>query len=107
MEIKQYDIYWVDLEPTQGVEINKIRPCVVISPDEMNDVVKTVVIVPMTTKSKAYPTRIEISFNGKTGYIVVDQIRSLDKTRLKSKAGSLDQATILKLKSLLKEFLVD
>ncbi|MCJ7611312.1 MAG: type II toxin-antitoxin system PemK/MazF family toxin [Candidatus Aminicenantes bacterium] len=107
MVINQYEIYWVDLNPTIGHEIKKVRPCVVLSPNEMNFNIDTVIIAPMTTKSRNYPTRIKINFEGKTGWIVLDQIRAIDKIRLKEKAGSLREIEIIKVKDILKETLVD
>ena len=107
MVINQYEIYWVDLNPTVGHEIKKVRPCVVLSPNEMNFNIDTVIIAPMTTKSRNYPTRIKIDFEGKTGWIVLDQIRTIDKIRLKEKAGSLREIEIIKVKDILKETLVD
>jgi len=107
MVINQYEIYWVDLNPTIGHEIKKVRPCVVLSPNEMNFNIDTVIIAPMTTKSRSYPTRIKINFEGKTGWIVLDQIRAIDKIRLKEKAGSLREIEIIKVKDILKETLVD
>ena len=83
MVINQYDIFWIDLNPTVGYEIKKIRPCVVLSPNEMNFNIDTVIIAPMTTNSRNYPTRIKIDFEGKTGWTVLDQIRTIDKIRLK------------------------
>ena len=107
MVINQYEIYWVDLNPTAGHEIKKVRPCVVLSPNEMNFNIDTVIIAPMTTKSRSYPTRIKINFEGKAGWIVLDQIRAIDKIRLKEKAGSLREIEIIKVKDILKETLVD
>jgi len=107
MVINQYDVYWVDFNPSIGHEIKKIRPCAVISPNEMNFNIDTVIVAPMTTKSKNYPTRIKIEFEKKTGWIVLDQIRTIDKIRLKEKAGCLSEIEILKVKNALKEMLVD
>ena len=107
MVISQYDVYWVDLEPTKGHEIKKTRPCVVMSPNEMNKYIGTVIIAPMTSKSKQYPSRIEVLFNQKQGWIVLDQIRTIDKRRLIKKVGSLKKDEISKIKSLIKEMLVD
>jgi mRNA interferase MazF len=107
MVINQYDIFWVDLNPTMGYEIKKVRPCVVISPDEMNLNIETVIIAPMTTRSRNYPTRTKINFSEKTGWIVLDQIRAIDKIRLKEKAGHLSEIEIIKIKNILKEMLVD
>jgi mRNA interferase MazF len=107
MVIYQYDIFWVDLNPTMGHEIKKVRPCVVLSPDEMNFNIDTIIIAPMTTKSRNYPTRIKIEFEKKTGSIVLDQIRAIDKIRLKEKSGHLKESEILEVKNILKEMLVD
>ena len=78
----QYNVYLINLDPTTGHEIQKTRPCLVISPDEMNDNLGTVIIAPMTTKSHAYPSRVQVSFQDKKGWIVLDQIRTVDKRRL-------------------------
>jgi len=102
----QYDIFLVNLDPTIGHEIKKIRPCVIISPDEMNRHLGTVIIAPMTTQSKHYPTRIPITFESKEGWIVLDQIRTVDKIRLFKKIGHADDATIVEVKSVLSEMLV-
>lgn len=107
MVINQYEIYWVDLNPTVGHEIKKVRPCVVLSPNEMNFNIDTVIIAPMTTKSRNYPTRIKIDFEKKIGWIVLDQIGAIDKIRLKEKASNLREREIIKIKSVLKEMLID
>ncbi len=107
MVIHQYDIFWVDLDPTIGHEIKKVRPCVVLSPNEMNSNIDTIIIAPMTTKSRNYPTRIKIDFEKKAGWIVLDQIRAIDKIRLKEKASNLREIEIIKVKNILKEMLVD
>jgi mRNA interferase MazF len=107
MVINQYDVFWVDLNPTIGHEIKKVRPCIIISPNEMNSNIDTVIIAPMTTKSRNYPTRIKIDFNKKTGWVVLDQIRTIDKIRLKEKAGHLREEEIVNIKDILKEMLVD
>lgn len=90
---QRFDVFLVNLDPTIGSEIQKTRPCVIISPDEMNRHIATVIIAPMTTKGKAYPTRVFCQFQGKEGQIVLDQIRTIDKTRLIKKLGqiSLDE----------------
>ncbi len=80
--VDRFDIYIVSLDPTHGSEIKKTRPCVVISPDEMNYNINTVIIAPMTSSSKKYPTRVPIEFQGKKGQVVLDQIRTVDKVRL-------------------------
>ena len=107
MVINQYDIFWVDLNPTIGHEIKKVRPCVILSPDEMNLNIDTIIIAPMTTKSRVYPTRVKFTFEKKHGFIVLDQIRTIDKIRLKEKAGHLKETEIIEVKSILKEMLID
>ena len=92
MVVKRFDVYLVNLDPTVGSEIKKTRPCLVISPDEMNRWIRTVIVAPMTTKGRAYPTRVECEFQGKTGQIVLDQIRTVDKSRLVRKLGKLRTA---------------
>jgi mRNA interferase MazF len=89
--VKRFDVFLVNLDPTVGSEIQKTRPCVVISPDEMNRYIATVMIAPMTTKGKAYPTRVVCQFHGKDGQIVLDQIRTIDKTRLIKKLDQISQ----------------
>lgn len=107
MEINQYQIILVNLDPTLGSEIKKTRPCVVISPNEMNKYLNTVVIAPMTTSSKNYPTRIEIKHDNKIGWIVLDQIRTIDKQRIIRDLGRLTKSEVNKLKSVLKETYID
>ena len=107
MELKQYEIVLVNLNPTVGSEINKTRPCVVISPNEMNKYLKTIIVAPMTTSSKNYPTRIEIKHNDKIGWIVVDQIRTIDKKRIVKILGRMTKPEIKELKSVFKETFVD
>jgi mRNA interferase MazF len=87
--IRRFDVFLANLDPTVGSEIQKTRPCVIISPDEMNGKIATVIIAPMTTQGKAYPTRIPCTFQGKAGHVVLDQLRTVDKTRLVQKWGSL------------------
>ena len=91
MVVKRFDVFLVNLDPTVGREIQKTRPCVVISPDEMNRYIATVIIAPMTTRGKQYPTRIVCQFQGKNGQIVLDQIRTVDKNRLVKKLGQISQ----------------
>ena len=93
MVIKRFDVFLVKLNPTVGSEIQKTRPCLIISPNEMNRHIKTVIIAPMTTKDRAYPTRVSCLFQGKKGQIVLDQIRTVDKVRLVRKLGRLNQET--------------
>ena len=107
MEIKQYQIILVNLDPTVGSEIKKTRPCVVLSPDEMNNHLRTVVIAPMTTSSKKYPTRVEIKHDNKIGWIVLDQIRTIDKQRILKDLGKLSRSEIKEVKAILKETFVD
>jgi len=101
--IRRFDIFLVNLDPTQGHEIKKTRPCVIISPDEMNQYIGTVIITPLTTKGKGYPTRIPITFQGKKGHIVLDQMRALDKSRLIKKLGSIGKDTSQKVLEVLAE----
>lgn len=107
MEIVQYQIILVNLDPTIGSEIKKTRPCVVISPNEMNKYLNTIVIAPMTSSSKNYPTRVEIKHDSKIGWIVLDQIRTIDKQRIISELGQLIKSDIIELKSVLKETYID
>ena len=105
--MKQYEIFLIALDPTIGHEIKKTRPCLVISPNEMNDYISTVVIAPMTTKSHDYPSRVSIKFMKKEGWIILDQIRCIDKSRLVKKLGILEEKDIKKVKEILKEIFVD
>jgi mRNA interferase MazF len=107
MEIKQYQIILASLDPTIVSEIKKTRPCVVISPDEMNKYLRTVVIAPMTTSSKDYPTRVEIKLDNKISWIVLDQIRTIDKQRIIKELGKLSRPEIKEIKEVLKETFVD
>jgi mRNA interferase MazF len=103
----QYRVYLVNLDPTIGHEIKKTRPCLVISPDEMNDHLSTVIIAPMTTKSHKYPTRVKLRFLGKDGWIVLDQERTVDRRRLVKEVGRIDARTVQAVKAVIKEMLVD
>ena len=107
MEIKQYQIILVNLDPTVGSEIKKTRPCVVISPNEMNKYLRTIVIAPMTTSSKKYPTRVQIKHDNKIGWIVLDQIRTIDTQRIIKVFGELQDIEIQEVKSVLKETYID
>ena len=89
MVIRRFEVYLVSLDPTLGSEIQKSRPCLVISPDEMNMHIATVIIAPMTTKGREYPTRVACQFQGKDGQVVLDQIRTVDKSRLVKRLGSI------------------
>lgn len=105
--MNQYDIFIVSLDPTVGHETKKSRPCVILSPDEMNRHIATIIIAPMTIQSHPYPTRVPIQFKGKEGWIVLDQIRSVDKQRLAAKLGRLRPGLIKKVKVMIREMLVD
>ena len=107
MELNQYHIVHVNLDPTIGSEIKKTRPCVIISPDEMNKHLRTIVISPLTTTSKKYPTRIEIKHDNKIGWIVIDQVRTIDKHRIIKVLGHLSKPEIKEVKAVLKETFVD
>ncbi|BBB91604.1 MAG TPA: type II toxin-antitoxin system PemK/MazF family toxin [Methylomusa anaerophila] len=108
MKIDQYSVYWVDLNPTRGAEMNKTRPCVVISPLEMNTYLRTIIIAPVTRRGReGYPTRIKLAVNDVSGWIVLDQIRAIDKTRLCEKIGNLTNGEIAEAKNIIKEMLVD
>ena len=93
MVVKRFDVYLVNLDPTIGVEIQKTRPCLVISPDEMNAYIQTVIIAPLTTKARNYPTRVRCRFEGKDAHIVLDQIRTVDKSRLIKRLGHITSTT--------------
>jgi len=99
--VKRFDVYLVNLDPTVGSEIQKTRPCTVISPDEMNRHIRTAIIAPMTTASKDYPTRVPCTFGKKQGQIVLDQIRTIDKARLVKKLGTIDSEAQLNVISTL------
>jgi len=105
--MEQYSICLVNLEPTIGHEIKKTRPCVIISPDEMNQHISTIIIAPMTTKSHSYPTRVSLTFKGKKGWIVLDQIRTVDKRRAIKKIGKLSPNKIAEVKNVINEMLVE
>jgi len=101
MVVKRFDVYLVNLDPAAGSEIQKTRPCLVISPDEMNRNIRTVIIAPMTSAQKKYPTRIFCKFQKKKGQIVLDQLRTVDKTRLIKKLGTIDSKDQLEVISIL------
>jgi len=88
--VNRFDVFLINLDPTMGPEIKKTRPCLIISPDEMNRYIRTVIVAPMTTAGKDYPTRIQCEFQGKKGQIVLDQIRTIDKSRLIKKIGTVE-----------------
>jgi mRNA interferase MazF len=101
--VRRFDVYLVRLDPTEGREIRKTRPCLIISPDEMNRHIDTVIVAPMTTKGRPYPTRVPVRFRRKTGQIVLDQIRAIDKARLAKRLGAVDQTTADRVLTLLAE----
>ncbi len=101
MVVKRFDVYLVNLDPTIGSEIKKTRPCLIISPDEMNRNIRTVMIAPMTSAQKDYPTRVSCTFRKKQGQIVLDQIRTIDKGRLVKKLGMVDSRAQLDVISIL------
>jgi mRNA interferase MazF len=107
MVIKRFDVYLVNIDPTVGSEIKKTRPCLVISPDEMNRWIKTVIIAPMTTHGHSYPTRVACTFDGKAGQVVLDQIRTVDKVRLLKKLGRIDRPTQQEILSLLADMFAE
>jgi len=107
MEIKQYQIVLVNLDPTVGSEIKKTRPCVVISPNEMNKYLQMVVVAPMTSQSKRYPTRVEVRHNDKNVWVVIDQIRTIDKQRIIKVLDALSIKAIDQIKAIIKETFVD
>lgn len=104
--VSRFDVYLVQLDPTRGREIQKTRPCLIISPDEMNRHIDTVIIAPMTTRGRPYPTRVPVRFKRKSGQIVLDQIRTVDRGRLVKQLGKLDQSTANKVLALLAEMFV-
>ena len=101
MVVNRFDVYLINLDPTVGSEIQKTRPCVIISPDEMNRHIQTVIVAPMTTAGKEYPTRIACVFESRKGHIVLDQLRTIDKKRLIKRLGSLDPEIQFKVTSVL------
>lgn len=101
--VKRFEVWNIELNPTQGSEINKKRPCLVVSPNEVNKFLNTVVIVPMTSTIKPYPTRLKCHFKGKDGQLVVDQIRCVDKTRLIERMGNMDTNTCKNISTLIIE----
>ncbi len=107
MELRQYQIVLVNLDPTIGSEIKKTRPCVIVSPDEMNRYLRTIIIAPMTTVSRNYPTRVRVRHDRKNGWVVIDQIRTIDKKRIIKILGKLTSAEIKRVKDVMKETFVD
>jgi mRNA interferase MazF len=107
MVVQRFDIYLVNLDPTTGSEIQKTRPCLVISPDEMNSYIATVIVAPLTTHGRDYPTRVNCRFEGKDGQIVLDQIRTVDKVRLVKHLGRLDKKTQARVLAVLAEMFAE
>ncbi len=107
MELKQYSVVLVNLDPTLGSEIKKTRPCVIVSPNEMNKYLNTIVIAPMTTNLRVYPTRVPVMHNNKNGMVAIDQIRTIDKIRIVKVFGKLSQTEIISCKTVIKEAFVD
>lgn len=105
--VKQYEIYWIVLDPTLGSEINKIRPCLVISPDDSNKYLNTVLIAPVTSTIRNFPMRVNLTLENRNGQIALDQIRCVDKVRIKNRIDTLKSKEVKKIKILLKEYLVD
>lgn len=103
MVVNRFDVFLINLDPTVGSEIQKTRPCLIISPDEMNRYIKTVIVAPMTSAGKDYPTRVTCKFKEKKGQIVLDQIRTIDKARLIKKLGLIDSNTQLEVISVLQK----
>jgi len=107
MEVARFEVYLVALDPTLGSEIQKPRPCVVVSPDEINRHLQTVIVAPMTTKGRSYPTRVPCTFQGTEGQVALDQIRTVDKVRLVKKLGSLESETEGEVLSILQEMFTE
>jgi mRNA interferase MazF len=107
MVVNRFEVYLVNLDPTIGSEIQKTRPCLVISPDEMNSTIATVIVSPMITRGRDYPSRVNCDFEGKTGQIVLDQIRTVDKRRLVKKLGEIDAAEQKEVLSILLEMFAE
>ena|SRR5689334_12354057 len=99
--VKRFDVYLINLDPTIGSEIKKTRPCLIISPDEMNRFIKTVIVAPVSAKGRSYPTRVACKFQGKQGQVVLDQIRTVDKARLVRRLGKIGSQTQTKVLEIL------
>ena len=103
MVANRFDVFLISLDPTRGSEIRKTRPCLIISPDEMNDHIGAVIVAPMTSKGRPYPSRVPCTFQGKRGQVVLDQIRTVDKTRLVRRLGSISTSVRHKVLDVLQE----
>lgn len=106
-QVNQYDIVLVNLDPTMGSEMKKTRPCIVLSPDEMNRYLQTIVIAPMTSSSKPYPTRVEIKHKTIKGWIAIDQVRTIDRVRIVKRFETITDKEIEQVKNIIKETFVD
>lgn len=106
-EIQQYEVYWISLDPTQGSEMAKTRPCVVVSPNEMNLFLRTIVVVPITSTVKNYPWRVLCTISDRNGSIATDQIKVVDRVRIGSKIGKLSKNEIIALKEVLQKMLIE
>ncbi len=107
VNIHQYEVFWISLDPSQGSEMAKTRPCVVISPDELNEFLRTLIIIPITSTIKTYPWRIPCIISNKQGSIAIDQIKVVDRVRMGSKIGKLSKSEIALLKDALHKMLID
>ena len=107
MKVKQYQVVIVNLDPTVGSEIKKTRPCVVVSPNEINRQLRTVTVAPVTSQSKAYPTRTLIALQHKISWVAIDQIRTIDKTRVTKIVGTMSEDEVAQIKGIIKETFVD
>lgn len=105
--VKRFDVHLVQLDPTLGSEIRKTRPCLVISPDEMNRHIRTVIVAPMTTRGPSYPTRVPCRFQRKSGHVVLDRIRTVDRARLVKRLGRVDERTRKAVLSVLAEMFAE
>ena len=106
MVTNRFDVFLISLDPTRGSEIRKTRPCLIISPDEMNDHIRTVIVAPMTTQGKPYPSRVPCTFQGKRGQVVLDQIRTVDTKRLVRRLGTISSGVQSKVLDALQEMFV-
>jgi mRNA interferase MazF len=106
MEVRQYDVYWVSLDPTIGKEMKKTRPCIILSPDEMNKYIGTVIIAPLTSTIRSYPSRVKYKLKGKKSMIALDQIKTIDKSRLSQKIDRIDLFTINQIKKILEDIFI-
>jgi mRNA interferase MazF len=101
--VARFEVYQIDLDPTRGSEIRKLRPCVIVSPDEMNRQLRAVVVAPMTSHGRKYPTRVAVQFRGTDGLVVLDELRKVDKVRLAHRLGDLDPRSSQRVLAVLAE----